>query len=89
MAFRSFKGIAAARVLFTAILDTYEDFQYIDVLRGEHSLALVFRAELATERFKACNMSASIQVAWLTKLPCSSDRCRAGRPSPMWSGRKS
>ena len=46
VAYRPFNGSAAGRVLFTAVLDTYEDFRYVDTLQGKSSLALVFDARI-------------------------------------------
>jgi hypothetical protein len=42
VAYRPFHGVDAARVLFRAILDTYQDFRYREELHGEHSAALIF-----------------------------------------------
>lgn len=46
VAYRPFHGTAAAKILFQAILDTYEDFHYVEELHGDHSLALLFRTRL-------------------------------------------
>jgi hypothetical protein len=46
VAHRPFQGVPAARILFQAILDTYQDFHYVEELHGERSLALIFQTRI-------------------------------------------
>ncbi len=46
VAHRPFHGAPAARILFQAILDTYQDFHYVEELHGERSLGLIFHTKI-------------------------------------------
>ncbi len=46
VAHRPFHGVPAARILFQAILDTYQDFRYVEELHGERSLGLIFQTRI-------------------------------------------
>ncbi len=46
VAYRPFHGLPAARILFQAILEIYQDFHYVDELHGECSLGLIFQTKI-------------------------------------------
>jgi hypothetical protein len=46
VAFRPFVGHEQVRVLFTNLLEVFEDFGYVDELAGQSSHALIFRAHI-------------------------------------------
>jgi hypothetical protein len=46
VAHRPFQGVPAARILFQAILETYQDFHYVEELHGERSLGLIFKTQI-------------------------------------------
>jgi hypothetical protein len=46
VAYRPFQGVSAARILFQAILETYQDFHYVEELHGEASLGLIFQTRI-------------------------------------------
>lgn len=46
VAFRPFAGREAVSELFRVLLDTFEDFRYVDELEGDGTHALVFRARV-------------------------------------------
>ncbi|HSD79622.1 MAG TPA: nuclear transport factor 2 family protein [Solirubrobacteraceae bacterium] len=46
VAFRPFAGRAAIRELFGVLLETFDDFRYVDELEGDGTHALIFRARV-------------------------------------------
>jgi hypothetical protein len=56
VAFRPFAGRESVAGLFTALLDTFEDFEYTDELREGDTRALIFRARVGDKHVQGLDL---------------------------------
>src|SRR4051794_19400787 len=52
VAFRPFDGQESVAGVFTALLDTFEDFEYTDELREGDTIALLFKARVGDKQLQ-------------------------------------
>ena len=56
VAFKPFDGKAAVAGLFTALLDTFDEFEYTDELTTEGTTALIFKAKVGDKRIQGLDL---------------------------------